>query len=129
MTHQHPPSQIATVTACPAQHGDLAGAHPIIKCDLPHGHPGEHRNHIARTSWSRAPVATTELDAVHAGLEPEQECRARALEACSRMRWDEPFADTADVCDVAEQLAAWIRDGSHPDGSRFWTDETREWHP
>lgn len=48
------------------------------------------------------------------GLDAEQEIRARALEACSRMRWDHPFADTADACDVAEQLAAWIRDGTRP---------------
>jgi hypothetical protein len=66
--------------------------------------------------------ATAELEAVAAGLDPEQEIRARALTEANHMAAGAARAlwtasgqpDSPTLLDLADILAAWIRDGSRP---------------
>lgn len=53
--------------------------------------------------------------AVAGGLDPEQEIRARALDAAVRARWTEGrYEHVQELVQIADVLAAWIRDGSRP---------------
>lgn len=128
---QHPPH----TTPPPAYDrcGDqlnLTGPYAVgrYRCGLPAGHVGRHEDSQAATTWPdlmprgdpaqlATEAVTAELEAIHAGLDPEQEIRARAaaIVGCPAMA-GLPDSDNhrAAWLEEAGFVAAYIRDGSRP---------------
>lgn len=85
-------------------------------------------------TFDQRPCATcpqwAELDAIAAGLDPEQQIRARALDVASYVIGD--VSGTVNgvaqhLIDLAEPLVDWIRDGKRPLSCYQPTlDETRQ---
>lgn len=117
--HTTPPPSKPTVPPAPGRRrvGD-----PPPTQEVPHAAPPP-----AREPRPVGPPA----EAIHAGLDPEQEIRARAAElavAWLHPHWTGSPGERGSVLDAAAEFAAWIRDGSRRDAAPQPECTCGPWH-